>query len=81
MRALRDGILELIVNEAGDVEWAGMRSPITPRYDSALLAAAKTWKYQPAIMNGTPVRFRKVINISIKPPVKSGFDRASPSSR
>jgi len=75
MSGLRDGILELIVNEAGDVEWAAMRTPITPRYDLTLLTAAKTWKYQPATLNGTPVRFRKVINISIKPPVKGAFDR------
>ena len=72
---VREGILELIVNEAGHVEWAGMRSPITPRYDSMLLAAAKTWKYQPATLNGTPVKFRKFINVSIKPPAKGPYNR------
>jgi tetratricopeptide (TPR) repeat protein len=76
MSAVREGILEVIVNEVGDVEWAGMRSSITPRYDSTLLAAAKTWKYQPATKNGTPVRYRKFINVSVKPPVKSGFSPA-----
>ncbi len=76
MSTLRDGMLEVIVNEFGDVEWAGMRSPIAPRYDLTLLAAAKTWKYQPATMNGTPVKYRKFINVSIKPAVKGGFDRA-----
>ena len=29
MSALREGILELIVNEVGEVEWAAMRTPIT----------------------------------------------------
>ena len=72
---VREGVLELIINEAGDVEWAGMRGPITPRYDSMLIAAAKTWKYQPATLNGTPVRFRKFINVSIKPPVRGAFNR------
>lgn len=81
MTALRDGILEVIVNELGDVEWAGMRSPITPRYDLTLLAAAKTWKYRPATMNGMPVRYRKFINVSIKPPVKGAFDRAIAAGR
>ena len=66
--ARRDGTLELIISEAGEVESAVMRSPITPRYDSIVLAAAKGWKYSPATLNGTPVRFRKIITISIKPP-------------
>jgi len=44
-----------------------MRSPINPRYDLIVLTAAKSWKYQPATLNGTPVKFRKLINISLKP--------------
>ena len=79
MSALREGVLELIINEVGEVEWAGMRTPVSPRYDLTLLAAAKSWKYHPATLNGTPVKVRKVINISIKPPVKGPFDRVDPS--
>ncbi len=66
--ARRDGVLELIINEAGEVESATMRSPVTPRYDSIVIAATKDWKYSPATLNGTPVKFRKMIAISIKPP-------------
>jgi TonB family protein len=66
--ARRDGVLELIINEAGDVESATMRSPVTPRYDATVLAAAKNWKYSPATLNGTPVKFRKMISISVKRP-------------
>lgn len=64
----RDGVLELVINEAGMVESAVMRSSVNPRYDSNVMAAAKGWKYQPATLNGTPVKFRKMINISVKPP-------------
>ena len=32
--ARRDGVLELVINEAGEVESAVMRSPVSPRYDS-----------------------------------------------
>jgi hypothetical protein len=60
---VREGILEVIVNEIGEVESAAMRGPITPRYDTMLVAAAKTWRYHPATLNGTPVRFRKFINV------------------
>ncbi len=66
--ARREGVLELIINEAGEVESAVMRSPVSPRYDSLVLAAAKGWRYSPATLNGAPVKFRKVINISIKSP-------------
>ena len=64
----RDGLLELVINEVGEVESAVMRLPVNPRYDSIVVGAAKGWKYSPATMNGTPVKFRKVIKISIKSP-------------
>lgn len=66
--ARREGMVEVIINEAGDVESAAMRSPVTPRYDSIVLSAAKGWKYRPATVNGKPVKFRKIIAISIKTP-------------
>lgn len=75
MTGPREGVIELIINEAGEVESAAIRSSITPRYDTTVLAATKTWKYQPAMLNGRPVRFRKLINIAIKPPVKGAFNR------
>jgi hypothetical protein len=68
MVARRDGVLELIISEAGEVESAVMRSPVNPRYDSIVIGSAKNWKYSPATLNGTPVKFRKVIKISIKSP-------------
>jgi hypothetical protein len=68
MVARRDGILELVINETGEVESAVMRTPVNPRYDTIVIGTAKGWKYSPATLNGTPVKFRKVIKISIKPP-------------
>ena len=68
MLARRDGILELVINEVGDVESAVMRSPVNPRYDATVVGVAKSWKYSPATLNGTPVKFRKLIKISIKSP-------------
>ena len=62
----RDGVLELLINEAGQVEAAAMRLSMNPRYDTQVLSAAKTWKYQPATVEGVPVKFRKIINISLK---------------
>ena len=63
-----DGVLELIISETGAVESAVMRTPISPRYDQIVMSAAKGWKYAPATLNGVPVKFRKTINITLKPP-------------
>jgi hypothetical protein len=66
----RGGILEVVIDENGDVESAVMKTPINPRYDQIVVATAKEWKYKPATLNGRPVRYRKVINISITAPTK-----------
>ena len=61
----RDGVLEVIINETGTVDSAVMRTSINPRYDLIVVNAAKSWKYSPATVKGTPVKFRKLINISV----------------
>jgi hypothetical protein len=61
------GILELIIDETGAVETARMRVPLNGAYDKLVLDAAKTWQYQPATFDGTPVRFRKLVQVSLLP--------------
>ena len=61
------GALEVVINEEGLVDTAVMRAPINPRYDSLVLTAARSWKFKPATVSGVPVKFRKIIAISIKP--------------
>jgi hypothetical protein len=39
---------------------------VHPVYDSALVNAARDWKYKPATLNGTPVRFRKLLRLTIR---------------
>lgn len=63
----KGGVLEVLINQAGTVESVIMRSSMNPRYDAIVLNAAKGWKYEPATVDGTPVKFRKLINISVKP--------------
>jgi hypothetical protein len=67
MGSRRDGVLEVIIDEQGSVESAVMRGPIHPRYDQLVMTAAKSWKYQPAMLGRIPVKYRKLINISVKP--------------
>jgi TonB family protein len=60
------GLIEVVVDENGNVESATMRAPVNPAYDRVALAAASRWKYQPAMLDGKPVKFRKIIQISFK---------------
>jgi len=61
------GALEVLIDEAGRVVSATMRASVLPAYDRTAVAAAQTWRYRPATMNGTPVKFRKFIQVSITP--------------
>jgi hypothetical protein len=70
LMAQRSGLLEVIINEAGTVDSALMRLGMNPRYDQTVLSVAKDWTYYPATVDGRPVKYRKVINISVKPPSK-----------
>jgi len=60
------GVLEIVINQAGAVESATMRESVNSRYDMQLLAAAKLWQYRPALLNGKPVPYRKMIQIDVK---------------
>jgi len=63
----RSGRLEIVIDESGSVESAVMTSSVNSAYDSMALAAAKSWRYKPATLNGAPVKFRKVVQIAIRP--------------
>jgi TonB family protein len=60
------GLIEIIIDEQGRVTGITLRSSIHPMYDPLLMAAARGWKYQPATLNGVPVRFRKLVQIVIE---------------
>lgn len=63
----RMGKLEVVIDESGSVESAAMTSSVTSAYDSMAIAATRSWHYRPATLNGTPVKFRKVVQIAIRP--------------
>lgn len=60
------GVLDIIIDEQGRVISLALRARIHPVYDTALLKAARDWKYEPARLNGEPVRYRKLLQISVK---------------
>ncbi|MEO5897309.1 MAG: energy transducer TonB [Vicinamibacterales bacterium] len=59
------GLLEVTIDEQGRVVAMVLRLAIHPMYDKLLLNAVRDWKYRPATMNGVPVRFRKVVQITL----------------
>ena len=59
------GILDVTIDEQGRVISATIRLSLHPIYDSQILVAAREWRYQPATLNGRPVKFRKIIQITV----------------
>jgi TonB family protein len=60
------GLLEVVIDETGAVESAAMLTPIDPAYDRLAVQAARSWQFQPAALNGVPVKYRKTIYIDVK---------------
>ena len=61
------GIVEVVVDENGGVISAAIRAPMNNVYDRQVLAAAATSRYKPALLDGTPVKYRKFIQIALTP--------------
>jgi len=59
------GTLEIIVNEQGMVDSAGISKPSFPSYDADLLAATKAWRFRPATKKGEPVKYRLAVEIAL----------------
>ena len=59
------GLLEVVIDENGNVSAATLRRPLHPAYDPLLIKAATTWKYRPARKGGVPVRFMKTISVRL----------------
>jgi hypothetical protein len=57
------GYFDVIVNETGDVERVQLVSPMKRFQERMLMAAAKAWKFRPALLDGQPVRYRMRIAI------------------
>jgi hypothetical protein len=59
------GIVEVVIDELGRVMSIAVRQSIMPMYDAELLTKGREWRYQPAMLNGQPVRYRKMIQLNI----------------
>jgi len=61
------GAIEVVIDENGKVVSAAMRSPIEANYDRHAVVAALAWRYRPATLNSTPVKYRKFVQVSLTP--------------
>lgn len=61
------GVLRLLIDEQGKVEQAALVQKVMDSYDPLLLAAARSWTFRPARRNGQPVKYQKVIGITLLP--------------
>jgi protein TonB len=58
--------LELSISTEGTVENSVITQPLNPIYDAIVLDASKRWRYDPALLNGNPVPFRKRMDIVVR---------------
>ena len=67
MLMAKQGAIEVTIDETGAVVMARMRQSVAPQYDAQAVKAASTWKYTPATVDGKPVKYRKLVQVTIKP--------------
>lgn len=58
-----EAIIEVTIDESGDVVNAVLRKSLHPSYDAQIVKAAMAWKYEPARKGGVGVRFVKMVAI------------------
>ena len=58
-------VIEVTIDEQGTVTTVALQQRVQPAFDEALIKAARSWKFKPALLNGTPVPYVKVIEIQI----------------
>jgi hypothetical protein len=55
------GTIDVVIDEGGRVVDATIRQSLNSSFDILMVRSARTWKYRPAIKDGTPVRYRKTL--------------------
>jgi hypothetical protein len=59
------GVVQFVIDENGAVQTPTMPVSIDMSYDGMVIAAAKKWQYQPAMLDGKPVKYMKRLTISV----------------
>jgi tetratricopeptide (TPR) repeat protein len=59
------GVVEVVIDELGRVISIAVRQSVQPMYDAELIAKGREWRYQPAMLNGQAVKYRKLIQLNV----------------
>ena len=59
----RVGVVEAIVSATGEVEKVKLLLPHRSFHQAMILSAVKTWRFEPAVMDGDAVRYRYLIPV------------------
>jgi TonB family protein len=59
--------IDLLINEEGAVEEVTVKQPVSPAYDKLIVAAARKWRYKPALKDGVPIKFVSTVVINASP--------------
>jgi hypothetical protein len=62
------GVLALVIDENGNVQSVALLEGVQPEYNAVLIKAARSWKFRPAMKNGLPVQYRKLVKVHLSPP-------------
>jgi TonB family protein len=58
-------VLEVLINERGRVDTVIVRQGLNPMFDQTMIDAARRWTYEPARKSGTPVKYRKLVQVTL----------------
>ena len=56
-----NGVIDIVIDETGRVVDAVISQSLNSSFDILMVRSARTWKYRPAMKDGTPVRYRKTL--------------------
>jgi hypothetical protein len=64
--AVHPGIVEVVVDEIGEVVAAKTVVSVNTVYDRIALATARSWRYRPATLDGVAVKYRTIVQLQLK---------------
>jgi hypothetical protein len=65
--AVHAGIVEIVIDEVGEVITAKTVVAVNAAYDRLALATARSWRYRPATLDGVAVKYRTIVQLPVKP--------------
>jgi hypothetical protein len=65
--AVHAGIVEILIDEVGEVITAKTVVAVNAAYDRLALATARSWRYRPATLDGAAVKYRTIVQLPAKP--------------